>query len=68
VNNCCLTPKSAIFKVILVTKDSPAIKDFQVTKVQQAVTALLVTKDCPAIKDFQVTKDQQEIKVLFISC
>jgi hypothetical protein len=46
--------------------DHPAIKDFQVTKVQQAIAAILVTKDCPAIKDFQVTKVQQEIKVLLV--
>ena len=44
------------------TKDRPAIKDFQVTKVQQEnvqqeIKVLLVTKDRPAIKVFLVTKD-----------
>ena len=44
-------------KVLLMTKDRPAIKDFQVTKVQEEIKVLLVTKDRPAIKVFLVTKD-----------
>jgi len=50
-----------------VTKDRPAIKVFQVTKVQQEIKVLLVTKDSPAIKVFLVTKGQQEIKVLLVT-
>ena len=40
----------------MLKKDHPAIKDFQVTKVQQDKKVLLVTKDRPAIKVFQVIK------------